>query len=258
MRRHALGSAFFLLLGACSSFSSTAPEPGTEDGGAGEGGVAAEGGTTDAAADTTTAEVDASPPADGGPDAGDPACTVFDSMPNAATGWALAIIGSTAVLAIVPQASRSALEAHVDANSQRAALEHNVSPGVSGSFTIETDFIAVASTGSMGSLVELLVLQCNNPALKIALEVDPSGMLAVESTPATGQLVLGAPTATWRTLKLVVTANSFIVELDGSAKPKQTMAATFANAVGCTVSVGARSLGNIAATTGYYSRACIR
>lgn len=257
MRRLALGSALLLLLVACSSFSSIAPDPGTEDGGAGEGGTTGEGGPSDAAGDTSSPSPDASHLADAGPDGGDLACTVFDRLPDATTGWGTAIAGTGGALTFGNRDGRGALHVHVDANSQRVALVHDVSLGISGTTTIETDFIA-ATTAPTASLVELFVLECSNPMLKIALEVAPSGALLVESTPSTGEILLGSPTNAWRTLKFVVTGNSFHVELGVQVFSQHTMLSTFANASGCTVSVGANTIGNIGATTVDYARACIR
>lgn len=253
MRRLALGSALFLLLVvACGSFSSTTPEPGTEHGGAGESGP------SDAAGDATSPEADASHLADAGPDGGDLACTVFDRLPDATTGWGTAIAGTGGALTFGNRDGRGALHLHVDANNQRVALVHDVSLGISGTTTIETDFIAATTPAPSGSLVELLVLECSNPKLKIALEVAPSGALLVESTPSTGEILLGSPTNTWRTLKFVVTGNAFHVELGAQVFSQHTMLSTFANASGCTVSVGANAIGNIVALTVDYSRACIR
>jgi hypothetical protein len=259
MRRHALEGAVFLLLVACSTFSATAPEPGSEDGGAGEGGTIGDGGTTDAAGDTPAPTLDSGALTDAGSDGGGSACTPFDRMPSPDTGWVAAVAATGGSLTFVTQAGRAAVDAHVEANNQRAALVHDVSPGSAGSITIETDFIAATSAGSGGSLVELLVLECSTPPLKIALEVEPGGALLFESMPASGETLLGVPTAAWRALKLVVAGSSFHVELDGVAEPPHTMMnASFAGALGCTVAIGAKATANIGATTGYYSSACIR
>lgn len=249
--RRGLLALLGVAVAACSSFSSSESAP---DGGALEAGGVEAGGADASIVDGGGPVGDAD---DASPDGAANACTAFDTSPASIAGWTV-VNAAGATLTLVTHDGRTAIEANATAGNGRAALVHDIHPGANGEISVSVDLAASTSVGLYaGTLVELVTLSCTTNGVKVALEVDMAGHLLVEATPAGNQVVdFGAPNGKWGTLEIATSLNVLSVELGGMTKTMM-LSTALTGAAGCTLSVGAIATGNIAPTSGFYSKACI-
>jgi hypothetical protein len=223
---------------ACTSFGSTP----TSDAGAADAtdgpptGPGPDGGDGDAAV------TDASPDARG--------CIDLDVIPDPATGWRQQTVNGGTLVPTLHD-GRKALAATIASSGQQALLVRNLPAGNPLSMTFDLEITGASS--AVGWVVLVVQAACTTPSTSAWVELAPGPMVEAE-TPI-GTAMFGAVPSTWQTLTMVVTGDSIALSFAGITAPL-TLPSAFANAVGCTLAVGAQGTGNIPVTSVYLARVC--
>jgi hypothetical protein len=248
---------------ACSAFGADTSGGGagtSADGAPPEAGSLEGGGLRDDAGDATVGgdSGDAGTGDAGTVDAGSDCVLALDVSTASPTGWKPLLAGGTVTAGT--NSGRTSLLVDAPSPTAQATLSHDLIVMPS-SVEIDAYVTAPATTSAAGGT--LVALECTLPTVSMRLFLDGLAGLAVTAAPlaALSYNAIGSYYGSYHTFRFAFSGATVSVTVDNQAPTSVTAGASFANALGCSLTIGA----NLAASPSpptparvAYSRVCVR